>query len=742
MAAQIIIPSSDAQPKAHIAGSVERVTYHNAENGYCVARIKVKGQKDLVTLVGHINSITPGEFVEATGVWSNHRDFGVQFKAEFVKTVHPSTLEGIEKYLGSGMVKGIGPHFAKKLVAAFGLQVFDVIENAPESLRKVEGIGPVRIKKITSAWQDQKIVREIMVFLQGHGVSTAKAVRIYKTYGQDAVAKVQANPYQLARDIIGIGFKSADVIAMNLGISKTSVIRARAGVNHVLMERVSEGHCAYPENELVKESVTLLEIEADVLKEAIALEIEGRHLIREMIEERECLYPAGIHHCEKEVAVLLRQLLRGPAPWGSIDAEKAVEWAGKQLQIALEPLQKEAVATALKSKVMVVTGGPGTGKTTLTRAIVSILKAKKVSMALCSPTGRAAKRLSECTGLEAKTIHRLLGFDQKKGGFSHDKDNPLPVDLLLVDEASMVDVSLMYSLLKALPLTAALVIVGDVDQIPSVGPGCVLSAIIESAVIPTVRLTQIFRQAAQSQIISSAHRINRGMLPDLERKADDSDFHFIASDTPEKTIPTIIELVKHRIPRKFKLDPVKDIQVLCPMNRGGLGARSLNVELQKALNPEPKVKIERFGSTYAPGDKVMVTTNDYDKEVFNGDIGFIKEIDLIEQEALIDFEGRDIVFDFSDFDILSLAYATTIHKSQGSEYPAIVIPVAMQHYMMLKRNLVYTGVTRGKKLVVVIGQKKALALAVRSANQGKRWNKLAERIGLKSDVLTFLSEVP
>jgi len=712
----------------NLQGSVERVTFHSADTGYCVLRVKAKGRKDPVTLVGHLASVSAGEYVEAAGSWAQHRDFGLQFKANHIKTVHPSTIEGIEKYLGSGMIKGIGPHFAKKLVKAFGVEVFDVIDKTPETLRTVPGIGPVRVRKITTAWKDQKVVRDIMVFLQSHGVSTSKAVRIYKTYGDAAITRVSANPYQLARDIHGIGFKSADLIAGHLGIDKNSVVRARAGVNHVLMERVSDGHCAYPEEELLEQSAALLEIDPVILKEAIALEVGDGYLVREEIEQRSCLYTAGIFKHEYEVAERLSRLLPGDPPWGAIAAEKAVEWVEKKLSMELAPLQKEAVARALASKLLIVTGGPGTGKTTLTRAILTILAAKGVSMALCSPTGRAAKRLSECAGMEAKTIHRLLGFDPKKGGFLHNEENPFSFDFLLIDEASMVDVSLMYHLLRAVPRRAAIVVVGDVDQIPSVGPGAVLGSLIESGRLPTVRLTQIFRQAAQSAIIVSAHRINGGTIPDLRSQPKESDFHFIESNEPEPTIAKILDLVKTRIPRHLGIDAIRDIQVLCPMSRGALGARALNLELQKALNPAPSVTVERYGTVFAPGDKVMVTVNDYDKEVFNGDIGFITKLDPIEHEASIDFDGREVIFDFSELDIVSLAYATTVHKSQGSEYPAVVMPVAMQHFMMLKRNLLYTGVTRGKKLVVLVGQKKAMAIAIKSANQGKRWNNLAARL--------------
>lgn len=721
--------SNSQQPLECLQGAVERVTFHSEESGYSVIRVKVRGHRELVTIVGFVSAITPGESVEAFGEWVQTREYGRQFKAKSLRAVAPSSLEGIEKYLGSGMVKGIGPHFASELVRAFGIEVFNVIEKEPEKLREVGGIGPKRLERITSAWKDQKVIRSIMVFLQGHGVSTSKAVRIFKTYGEEAIEKVKANPYQLARDIHGIGFKSADLIAEKLGIAKNSMIRARAGAAFVLMERIQDGHCAFPEVELLKGASTLLEIEEGILKEAIQLEVTEGHLMREEIRGERCLYPSSIHRCEGEVASLFAALSKGGAPWGKIEVERAIPWVEKQVSLELAPLQREAVQTALSGKATIITGGPGTGKSTLTRSILTILKAKGVQMALCSPTGRAAKRLAECTGMEAKTIHRTLGFDAKKGGFLHDRERPLPVDLVLVDEVSMVDVQLMFSLLKAIPPHAAVILIGDVDQLPSVGPGRVLGDLIDSEVVPVVRLTQVFRQAAQSRIVQAAHRINEGNFPELEHR-DGSDFYFISSEDPEATVPKVVELVKERIPRKFGFDPVRDIQVLCPMLRGTLGARNLNLELQKALNPQPSGKVERFGYVFAVGDKVMVLQNDYDKEVFNGDMGFIRSVDSEEQECLIDFDGREVVFEFGELDILQPAYTVTIHKSQGSEYPAIVIPVVTQHYMMLRRNLIYTGITRGKRLVILIGQKKALGIAIRAVGQDARWTFLRERLRL------------
>ena len=678
-----------------LQGTIERVTYHNPENGYCVLRVKVKGRIEPVTVLGHLSSATAGELIESHGQWTQHRDFGAQFKAESLKTIHPTTLEGIEKYLGSGMIKGIGPS---------------------------------RAQQISTAWQDQKAIREIMVFLQSHGVSTSRAVRIYKTYGDQAISKVTENPYQLARDIHGIGFKSADLIASHLGISKTSLIRARAGLGYALQERIGEGHCAYPEQTLIQEAATFLEIEVSILQEGIELEITDNFLVREEIDGTPCIYPVSLHRFETETAKLIRRLSQEGLPWKPFKIEDHLGRAEKEMNIQLDPQQKEAIAQSLVSKLLIITGGPGTGKTTLTRSIISILKAQGVRIALCSPTGRAAKRLSECTRMEAKTIHRLLGFDPKKNGFLYHKENPLPIDLLLIDEASMVDLPLMSQLLKAIPPHAALIIVGDEDQLPSVGPGTVLKSFIDSERIPMVRLTQIFRQSAQSQIIQAAHHIKQGEMPDLSRRDKDSDFHFIGIEEPELTLSKLLELVSQRIPKAFGFDAVKDIQVLSPMHKGILGSRTLNLELQKILNPNPETKIERFGITYAVGDKVMVIANDYDKEVFNGDIGTILSIDLTEQTVLIDFDGRHVPFEFGELDLISLAYAISIHKSQSSEYPAVVLPLSTQHFALLKRNLIYTGITRGKKLVILIGQKKALGLALKTRGQELRWNNLARRI--------------
>jgi exodeoxyribonuclease V alpha subunit len=711
-----------------LSGLVERVTFHSADSGFCVLRVKVRGHRELVTLTGSAASVQPGEFIQASGRWDNHRDHGMQFRSAFLKVLPPTSIDGIEKYLGSGMIKGIGPHFAKKLVKAYGEEVFDVIETDPERLLTLDGIGPKRVEKITSGWSDQKAIREIMVFLQSHGVGTARAVRIFKTYGADAIPIVSENPYRLARDIKGIGFKTADQIAEKLGIEKTAMIRARAGISYTLTEAISDGHCGLPEDDLLPAAEKLLEIPTDILRGALELELREEIVVADIMGDQKCIFLGHLWNAEKVIAERLRTLASGKPAWSGIDTETAIPWVEQKLAVALADSQKEAVKIAVSSKVMVITGGPGVGKTTLVNAILNILAAKNVKVALAAPTGRAAKRMSETTGQEARTIHRLLEVDPMHGGFQRSAEDPLDCDLLVLDETSMVDVPLMASVVKALPDSAGLILVGDVDQLPSVGPGQVLADIIESGAVPVARLTEIFRQAAQSKIVMNAHRINSGRMPDLEVVKDaETDFYFVEAREPEDAVPKIIEIVSNRLPKRFGFDPIQDIQVLCPMNRGGLGARSLNVELQKALNPPTDdISIERFGYTYRVGDKVMQTDNDYDKEVFNGDVGYVRKIDSDAQELMIEFDGKDVEYQFGELDQVALAYAVSVHKSQGSEYPAIVIPVMMQHYMMLRRNLIYTGITRGKKMVVLVGQRKAIGMAVKGRIDGRRWSKLEE----------------
>jgi len=729
----MIYPSHPGTPAGaaseRLAGAVERVTFHSEESGFCVLRVKVRGQRELVTVVGSAATVTAGEHIECDGAWVNDHRHGLQFKALNLRVIPPSTLDGIEKYLGSGMVKGIGPHFARKLVGAFGERVFDVIEDNPDRLLTLEGIGPKRKERVTRAWAEQKVIREIMVFLQSHGVGTARAVHIYKTYGDAAVEKVRENPYRLALDIHGIGFKTADAIAHRLGTPHDSLIRAQAGVRHVLQEIATDGHCAAYREQLAESAGKLLEIPAAVIEQAIAAELKEENLVAEEIEGRPALFLTPLQRAERGIAMGLQRLQRNPPVWGRIDPQGAIPWMERQTGLELSDSQRAAVAAAIKGKVTIITGGPGVGKTTVVKGILRILQAKGVSVCLCAPTGRAAKRLAESTGTEAKTIHRLLEFDPRIMGFRRDQYTPLATDLVVVDEVSMVDLVLMNQLLRAVPNHAVVILVGDVDQLPSVGPGSVLADMIDSGAVPTVRLTEIFRQAARSRIIVNAHWINQGRLPERpDSQRSDSDFYRIDCATPELIHDRLLQVTTERIPKRFGLDPVADIQVLAPINQGGLGARSLNLELQQRLNADAHPRITRFGWTYAPGDKVIQTVNNYDKEVFNGDIGRIRRIDEEEGLVTVEYDGRQVEYELGELDEISLAYATTIHKSQGSEYPAVVIPLATQHYTLLERNLLYTAVTRGKRLVVLIAQTKALGMAVKRKLSVKRLTKLCQRL--------------
>jgi exodeoxyribonuclease V alpha subunit len=724
-----IVQNYSPAPVESLAGLIERVTFFSEESGFSVLQVKVKGHRDLVTVVGNLPSASAGEWVTAQGCWSRDKEHGLQFKAQMLKCSPPSTREGIEKYLGSGMVKGIGPVYARKLVEKFGTKIFEIIEACSARLEEVEGIGPARRQRIKQAWAEQKFIREIMVFLHSHGVSTSRAARIYRTYGELAIEKVRSNPYLLAKDIHGIGFKTADEIAQRVGIPRDSIQRAKAGLAHVLIEAVNSGHCALPRSSLIKSAVCLLEIAEDIVSEALAQLLNGKELIEELIAEEVLIFPPYLRRAEEEIAGRIKRLAEGKPNYPAIDTEKAIAWCEGKTGTGLAPAQREALSRALKSRVMIITGGPGVGKTTLINSLLKILRAKNVRCLLCAPTGRAAKRLSESTGMEARTIHRLLET-QRGGGFARKETRPLECDLLVVDETSMVDVPLMHALLRAHPAGGHLVLVGDVDQLPSVGPGLVLTDLIESGVLPVARLTKVFRQAAESRIITAAHEINQGLVPQQPGKGQPSDFYFIERDEPEQIQQTLIELVKSRIPGKYSCDALRDVQVLSPMNRGSLGVRELSLRLQAALNPlrsgEPIV--ERFGWQFRLRDKVMQTANDYDKEVFNGDIGQISAIALDEREVTIRFDTREVVYDFGELDEVVLAYAVTFHKAQGSEFPVVVIPIAAQHYLLLQRNLIYTGITRGRKLVVLVGQKKAMAMAVRNNPATKRFSGLLARL--------------
>ena len=702
-----------------LSGLLERVTYHNEETGYCVLRIKVKGETDLITVVGHASSVTPGEYVTAHGFWVFSKEYGRQFKAERIDVYPPTTLDGIERYLGSGMVKGVGPKTAKILVGAYGEKVFDIIEQDPKAMLDLHGIGQKRANKIASGWADQKVIRSIMVFLHSHGVSTSKSVRIFKKYGSKAIEVVQENPYCLAKDIRGIGFKSADTIASKIGIGAQSPLRAQAGVAFALSEASNnDGHCCLPRSDLIKLAQELLNIPEPIINDAIEHEIAQGELTQSNFPTSDSIFLSSLYRSEQRIAQSLKELMEQPLPWPAIKEDIALDWVEKKLSINLADSQKQAVKTALHSKVMVITGGPGVGKTTIVKAILKILAAKNIDIKLCAPTGRAAKRLSESSGYEATTIHRMLEVDPSTMEFKYNDTNPLTCDLLVVDECSMVDIPLANNLLKAVPRHAAVIFVGDIDQLPSVGPGAFLGDLIASELIPVIRLTEVFRQAATSWIIRIAHEINKGYLPRFPTKEDKGDCYFVNEEDRERLPQTLVNLVQNRLPKAYGYDPIKDIQVLCPMNRGDSGARALNMMLQQALNTPDEHSITKFGVTFSVGDKVMQIENNYDRDVYNGDVGFVQDIDLQEQELLVDFDGRSVAYPFSELD----------EKSQGSEYPVVVIPLTMQHFMMLKRNLIYTGVTRGKKLVVIVGEKKALNMAV------KDWRTKERNSGLKDAI--------
>ena len=719
----------------HLKGQIERITYTNEENGYTVVKLKTYGRKDLVSVVGNMMAPTPGEILDLRGEWSNHPKYGEQFKITHYRTEVPATLYGIRKYLGSGLIKGIGPVMAKRIVSKFGESTLDLIEKDPESLAQVEGIGKKRITMIKNAWEEQKEIREVMLFLQTHGVSSGYATKIFKQYGDQSISVVQENPYRLAMDIFGIGFVTADGIAEKLGFDKECEIRAEAGILYILHQLADEGHVYFPYEPLVQKCGEILDINRDLIARAIGANALANRVVLEdlndaqntFLENNKAVFLKKFHVSETGISAQMKKLLKSPRTIRAIDAEKAVPWVQERLAIGLSDNQVEAVKRAVQSKILVITGGPGTGKTTIINAILKIFSLLKIRIQLAAPTGRAAKRMSEATGHEARTLHRLLEYSMTKGGFQKDRKHPLPCDLLIVDEASMIDTILMHHLLKAIPPQATFILVGDIHQLPSVGAGNVLKDIIASGVIPVVVLDKIFRQARESRIIVNAHRINQGKMPIRQNTHDKSDFFFIDKESPEQVLGIILDLVSKRVPDHFGLDPMDDIQVLTPMHRGVVGAGNLNLELQNRLNPDAG-GIERGNRAFRIGDKVMQIKNNYDKEIYNGDMGRIVRMDPETREVIISFENRELTYDFTDLDEIILAYAVSVHKSQGSEYPAVIIPILIQHYMLLQRNLIYTAVTRGKKLVILVGTRKALAIGINNDKTLKRYTLLEKRL--------------
>lgn len=739
-------PLSLIETPEEMQGTLDRVVFHNAENGYTVLRLSVGGKKDLVTVVGAMHDPQPGVSLKLHGRWASHARFGEQFQMERYETLLPATASGIRVYLGSGLIKGVREGMARRIVEKFGEDTFRILDEEPDRLLAVAGIGVKMVESIKEGWAAHQGIRDLIMFLQPHGVSTAYAVRIYKHYGAGSLEVVRENPYRLAMDIHGIGFLTADTVAMKLGFEKNSALRAEAGLLYTLMRLTEEGHVYFPKEDLIRETARLLEVEHALVERALpSLAAEERIVLEELHgspgdspaaldpDDDRTLTHIGVylgryHHCEAGIAYYLRRIIRSPKAARFDDAGAVLAKTLASLPITLAPEQEEAVITAVREKVMVITGGPGTGKTTVINAVIKAFAEAKGRVLLAAPTGRAAKRLSETSGLEGKTIHRLLEYSPREDGFAKNEDNPLACALLVIDEASMMDTLLMYHLLKAVPLGATVIFVGDVNQLPSVGPGNVLRDIIASGVVPVVELTEVFRQAAESEIILNAHRINHGEAPILANPTDRlGDFYFVRQEDPEDAAGMIVHLVRDHIPRRFGLNAFDDIQVLTPMHKGSAGSANLNAMLQNALNPQ-NTQVQRGERQYRIGDKVMQIRNNYDKDVFNGDIGRIIHIEFEDKDITVRFDDRNVIYGFEELDELVPAYAISVHKAQGSEYPAVVIPILTQHYVMLQRNLLYTGVTRGKRLVVLVGSAKAVHMAVANNKMRQRHTWLAHRL--------------
>ena len=701
-----------------ISGTIEAIVYVHPENGFTVARLRESKKKELISLIGNFPSLQPGETVSCQGSWKTHPTFGKQFEAKDCQIEIPSDLVGMQKYLESGLVKGIGPVFAKKIIDRFGLNTLTVIDETPRRLLEIPGIGVNKMQSIVECWEQQREIRKVMIFLRAHGVSPAYAQKIFKAYGNESIARVKENPYSLARDIFGVGFKMADTVARNLGLPLHSSQRLAAGIQFVLWDLTTEGHTCQSESVLIPLAKEMLEVEENLIVQELNQLVEKRELIREKLNGDPTIWLRPFAAYEEGIANDLKRLLQNPLVIRAIDLEKAIEWVQRLQHIRFAPQQEEALKKALMEKMHIITGGPGTGKSTITNGLLTILSKITEQILLAAPTGRAAKRLSEITHRKAFTLHALLEWDPISGGFKRGKENPLNCDLLVIDEASMIDTQLMFHLLRAVPSGARVIFVGDIDQLPSVGAGTVLRDLIESKVISVTYLTEIFRQAKGSHIITNAHRINQGEFPSLS-PGEKSDFHFLEAETPEEIQKLILDLVSQEIPKQFQFDPISDIQVLSPMKRGMIGVENLNALLQETLNPS-KRPFFRGGQRFHLFDKVMQMRNNYNKKVMNGDLGRIQGIDLEEQQLLVTFDEKDVVYEFSELDELVLAYATSVHKYQGSECPCIVMPIHTSHFKLLQRNLLYTAVTRGKKQVYLVGTTKAVAIALRNDQVLKR----------------------
>ncbi len=710
-----------------VTGFIENILFVSPENGFTIAKIKEEKKKNLTTILGYIPSIQPGESLLCKGNWKSHPKHGVQFEVLEYEITAPSDLLGIQKYLESGLIKGIGPVYAKKIIQKFQERTLEILEESPYRLLEIKGIGKEKIKGIITCWQEQKSIRNVMIFLRKHEVSPAYAQKIFKVYGQESIEQVKKNPYQLAKEVFGIGFKMADNLAKNLGFDTTSSERIQAALEYLLWELSTEGHTCFPKKGLVEKASLMLEVEEPEVEKSLIALIQLNILRSELkiLEEKEVpfIWLSVLYNSERAISTELERIIKGISNIRSLNQEKALLWVEEKFSLSLAKKQKEALLEAVLQKVHIVTGGPGTGKSTITKVLIAILEKLTPKLLLCAPTGKAAKRLTQITHRKAFTIHSLLEMDFVSGGFKKNKDNPLSCDFIIIDEASMIDTFLMLHLLSAIPSHAQVLFIGDIDQLPSIGPGCVLKDLIDSEKISVSILTEIFRQASFSRIVLNAHRINEGNFPDLF-DSEKSDFRFFAEEEPEKIQQKIVSLISE-VSSKKNWDPMQDIQILSPMKKGIIGTEQLNDLLQKTLNPSSSF-FYKGGRKFHVKDKVMQIKNNYQKKVFNGDVGFIERIDLAQQKIFILFDYKEVEYDFTELDEISLAYAVSVHKYQGSECPCIIMPIHTSHFILLQRNLLYTAITRGKRLVCLVGSKRAVALAVKNNQVLKRFTGLQE----------------